>query len=64
MTPLLSLLVLLAQCLKKLSVGEEGLICELGLVLLPYPVPGLMVFNCMLKDHDFKCFNGWCMCKF
>ena len=45
MTPLLCLLVLLAPHLEHLAVGEEGLICELGLVLLPYPVPGLMVFN-------------------
>ena len=47
-TPLLSFLVLLTVSFKHLTMGEEGLICELGLVLLSYSVPGLMVFDCML----------------
>ena len=64
MTPLLCLLVFLTPCLEYLAVGEEGLIHELGLVLLPNPVPSLMVLNCMLEDHDHEHLNGWCMCKF
>ena len=64
MTPLFSLLVLLTASFLHLTVQEEGLIHELGLVLLPNPVPGLMILNSMLQDHKFKCFSSLCIAKF
>ena len=59
MSPLLSLLVHLAPRLQELTVGEEGLISELGLVLLPYPVPCLMVTCSMLENHNLQHFLGF-----
>ena len=53
---LLGHLVLLALGLKQFAVGEKGLVCELGLLFEPDPVPGLMVLHGMLQDHDLQHF--------
>ena len=39
--------------------GEEGPIGELGLVLMPYPVPCLMVMYSMLEDHNIQHLLGF-----
>ena len=39
--------------------GEEGLIGMLGLVLLPYPVPCLMVVYSVLENHNLQHFLGF-----
>ena len=54
MSPLPSLLVHLAPRLQELTVGEEGLIDELGLVLLPYPVLCLMVTYSVMESHKLQ----------
>ena len=54
---LLGLLVMLMLGLEQFAVGRKGLVGELGLVLEPGPVPGLMVSNSMLQDHDFE--HSW-----
>ena len=48
---LLCLLVLLALGLEQLVVGEKGLADELGLVLEPDAVPGLVLLHGVLQDH-------------
>ena len=55
---LLGLLVLLALGLKQFAVIEKGMVGELGLVLEPDPIIGLMVSHGMLQDHDFQHFLG------
>ena len=44
---------------QELTRGEEGLIGELGLVLLPYPVSSLMVPYSMLENHDLQHILGF-----
>ena len=51
MSSLPSLLVLLTPGLKQLAMREEGLVCDLGLVLLPNPVPSLVVSHSVLENH-------------
>ena len=43
--------------------GEEGLVHELGLVLLPYPVPCLVVMYNMLENHNLQHLVGFEMGK-
>ena len=52
---LLGFLVLLPEGLKQFTVGKEGFVGELLLVLLPDPVPGFVVPHCMLQEH---CLQG------
>ena len=44
---------------QELTMGEEGLIGELGLVLLPYPVPSLRVPYSMLENQDLQHLLGF-----
>ena len=44
---------------QELTVGEEGLIGELGLVLLSYLVPSLMILYSMLENHDLQHLLGF-----
>ena len=64
MTPLSGLLILLTMLLQQLTVREEGLVGQLGLILLPDPIPSLMVLHSMLQDHYFEHFLGRGMGKF
>ena len=47
----LSLLVLLTSGCEQFALGEEGLLCELGLVLELDQVPGL-ISHCLFQDHN------------
>ena len=47
-TPLSGLLILLTMLFQQLTVREEGLVGQLGLILLPDPIPSLMVLHSML----------------
>ena len=42
------------MCLKQITLGKKGLVCELVMVLEVDPVSGFIVSHCMLQDHDFK----------
>ena len=55
---LFGFLELFAVCLQELTLGKKGTVGELGLVLEPDPVPGIMVSHSMLRDHDFEHFHG------
>ena len=59
MVLLFGLLELLTVGLEQLALGEKRLIGELGLVLELDPVPCLMVFHCMLQDHEFEHLLGF-----
>ena len=55
----LGLLELLIPGLELLAVGQEGLVCQGGLVLQADPIPGLMIFYCMLQGHYFHAFSDF-----
>ena len=48
--------MLLTVALKQFALGEKGLVCELGLVLEPDPIPGLTVLHYKLQDDDLRHF--------
>ena len=63
MSPLPSLLELLAPRLQELTMGEQDLIGEMGLFLLLYPISSLVVPYSMLENHDLQHLLGFGVCK-
>ena len=51
-----SLLKLLTPGLELFAISQEGLVCQGSLVLQVVPIPLLIVFYCVLQDHNLHAF--------